>query len=347
MRDLRCMANWHHWHRRHCGGGIGVACKRCRTLKGSAAAGFGRALIGANPPGSCRPRLRAGPITRPVRAGVVLVGVCLVLAGCSAGEPVDQAATPPTDVTSLYEAVGNADAETVLVFAQGGPASELDANGFSLLTEDLNLDQLYVVNVHQAQTLDPDPFLTADIDFDAAKAADAESVQIASDVVAHFRASDKRVVVLGISFGASLVQDLLATQGNIADQYVIIVGRLDSPEAAWTPFSEGRATQFVGGTKIVEVPIERAGFGTGTPEGERNMARLVAGFDFKRYTELLAGVDLSNVIYGYGKTDDQVGRLSKKEIAFLDAAGAEVVSDPGGHVDAIFALTGPALADAL
>ncbi len=38
---------------------------------------------------------------------------------------------------------------------------------------------------------------------------------------------------------------------------VIIVGRLDSPEAAWRPFSEGRATEFIGGTKIVEVPIRR------------------------------------------------------------------------------------------
>ncbi len=204
-----------------------------------------------------------------------------------------------------------------------------------------------MVNVYQAQTLHPERFLTTDIDFDAAKAADDESVQTAADVVAHFRTSGKRVVVLGISFGAALVQDLLAIQGNVADQYVIIVGRLDSPDDAWKPFSEGRATEYVDGTEVIEVPIEQAGFGTGTPEAERNMARLIAGFDFKRYTELLADVDLSNVTFGYAETDEYVGRLTGKEVAFLDAAGATVVSDPGGHVDAIFALTGPALATAL
>lgn len=253
-----------------------------------------------------------------------------------------------TDVASLYESVGNPDAETVLVYAQGGPAPGLDSDGFSWLTDELDLDQLFVVNLHQAQTLDPERFLTADIDFDAAKAADDESVQIAADVVDHFRTSGKRVVVLGISFGASLVQDLLATRGNVADEYVMIVGRLDSPNEAWKPFSEGRTIEFIAdGTEVVEVSIEQSGFGTGTAAGERNMARLIAGFTFKRYTELLADVDLSNVTYGYGETDEYVGRLTENEVAFLDAAGAEVVSDPGGHVDAAFALTGPALAGAL
>ncbi len=251
------------------------------------------------------------------------------------------------DVASLYESAGNPDAETVVVFAQGGPNPRLDSNGFSLLTEGLDLDELFVVNVHQAQTLDPERFLAADIDFDAAKAADDESVQIAADVVDHFRTGGKRVVVLGISFGAALVQDLLATQGNVADAYVIIVGRLESPEEAWRPFSEGRTVEFIDGTEVVEVPIEQYGFGTGTAAGERNMARLVAGFDYNRYTDLLADVDLSNVTYGYAEMDEYVGRLTENEIAFLVTAGAEVVSDPGGHVDAIFALTGPALAGAL
>ena len=51
------------------------------------------------------------------------------------------------DVASLYESAGNPDAETVLVFAQGGPTTQLDSNGFSLLIDGLDLDELFVVNL--------------------------------------------------------------------------------------------------------------------------------------------------------------------------------------------------------
>jgi hypothetical protein len=45
---------------------------------------------------------------------------------------------------------------------------------------------------------------------------------------------------------------------------------------------------------------------------------------------------MSTVTYVYAEVDDQVGRLTETEIAFLEAGGATVISDPGGHVDAIF-----------
>ena len=89
------------------------------------------------------------------------------------------------------------------------------------------------------------------------------------------------------------------------------------------------------------------GYGTGTPEGERNMSRILAALMSKRYTELWADLDLSNVTFVYGDADEQVGRLTDDEIAFLEAGGATVLSAAGGHVDAIFAQTGPALETAL
>lgn len=250
-------------------------------------------------------------------------------------------------VASLYEAVGNRNADTVLVFAQGGPAPGLDSIGFGLLTEGLDLDAVYVLNVHQAQTLDPETFTMADIDFDAAIAADDESVRILGDIVTHFQSRNKRVVVLGISYGAFLVQDLLSKQGNLADAYVIVVGRLDVPEQAWRIFADGGAVEFIDGVDPTEVPIEAFGYGTGTPEGERNMSRLLAGVMANRYTQLWTDLDLANVIFVYGDADEQVGRLTDDEIRFLEAGGATVLRGSGGHVDAIFAQTGPALAIAL
>ena len=54
-----------------------------------------------------------------------------------------------------------------------------------------------------------------------------------------------------------------------------------------------------------------------------------------RYTRLLAGTDLSKVIYAYGTTDQAVGRLTGAEVAFLESRGAEVLAVEGGaRVDA-------------
>ena len=242
-------------------------------------------------------------------------------------------------LADTYEAFGNPAADTVVVNAQGGPLPELVTDE---LREIINVDQsdeLYVVNVHQAQTLSPSDYSKTDISFEQAKSADTESVEMLADVVEHFKAEGKKVYVLGISFGAFVVQDLLANQGNVADGYTIVVGRLDMPEAVWTEFSEGRTVGFSDGVNVIEVPIEEAGMGGENEIADRNMARLAAGLGHKRYTELLADVDLTNVAYIYGETDQQVGRLSAAEITFLTDKGATVEAHPGGHGEAIDALT--------
>ncbi len=61
------------------------------------------------------------------------------------------------------------------------------------------------------------------------------------------------------------------------------------------------------------------------------MDKLAADLDHKRYTDLLANIDLSNVIYIYGKMDKQVGRLSVAEQTFLESKGATVIVGEGDH----------------
>ena len=304
--------------------------------------------------------MRANPTHS--RGHIALVGMILAIAlvatACGGGDDTDSsasdadssAATPtapapteePTtapdsastrDLSDTYEAFGNPDADIVLVNTQGGPSTEFFIDDLRELTSiaGVDLDEVYVVNVHQVQTLDPDAYLNEDLDFETIKERDTESVQMLADVVNHFKADDREVYVLGISFGAFMAQDLLATHGVTADGYLIMVGRLDMPDEVWTEFAEGRTAGFVDGVDVIAVPIEDAGMGAGTEAGDRNMARLAAGLGHKRYTELLADTDLSTVRYVYGETDEQVGRLSAAEIAFLEAQGAEVISDPGGH----------------
>ncbi len=69
--------------------------------------------------------------------------------------------------------------------------------------------------------------------------------------------------------------------------------------------------------------------------GWRNMLTRTPVAGYVGCCMALAETDLSNVTYIYSETDEQVGRLTDTEISFLLAQGARVVSDPGGHEDAI------------
>ena len=50
-----------------------------------------------------------------------------------------------------------------------------------------------------------------------------------------------------------------------------------------------------------------------------------------RYTQRLAGTDLSRVLYVYGSEDMIVGRLTADEVSFLTSRGSRVIAVPGGH----------------
>ena len=105
------------------------------------------------------------------------------------------------------------------------------------------------------------------------------------------------VYVVGISFGAFMVQELLATQGNVAEGYLIANGRLDMAPAIWTVFAEGRTVEFVDGVEIEEPVTGRNGPDAETVAVGRNMARLASGLGHYRYSERLARVDMTNVVY--------------------------------------------------
>ena len=236
-------------------------------------------------------------------------------------------------------AVGNPNSDVVIVNAQGGPMPTLATKEFEGIFSTIDRDKFFLVNVHQAQTLAPNQFSERAISFDEAKAFDAETIQLLADVVNYFKNAGKRVYVVGLSFGAFVVQDLLATQGDIADGYLIVVGRLDMPAEVWQPFSEGQMVGFIDGVTIEPVSADGAGMGGDGEFTDSNMAKLAAGLGHKRYTDLLADVDLSNVVYVYGKTDEQVGRLLDAEVAFLEGKDVTVIVGDGDHGDTIVSFT--------
>jgi len=232
---------------------------------------------------------------------------------------------------------GRQSSNIVLIDAQGGPAPLLLSDMTKMIYRKyvrINLRKVFLVTVHQTQTLYSKLFQRIPITFEMAKYYDMKTTRMLKDAVVYFKAKGKKVYVIGISFGAFVVEQMLASYGNIADGYVLIVGRLNMPDEVWKAFAEGEFKGFQDGTTVIDLDgAQQAGMGgDGAPEVlVRNMAKLAAGFGYHRYIRLLKDIDLSNVVYVYGKQDEQVGALTKQEIDFLTMKNVTILTSKNRH----------------
>lgn len=236
------------------------------------------------------------------------------------------------EIKDLIYFKGNENAPVVLINTQGGPGTELGTGEIDEIFQIFNTTDLLAVNVHQTQTLNPSLFLEDDITFDQAINYDAESVEMLYKVVKYFKDQGRTVYVLGISFGAFMAQELIAKKGiDVADKYLIMVGRLDMDDVVWQALSEGRLGYFENGiTPIIEQEV-------GTDVTDRNLDKLAAGLGMNRYTQtLLTFEDLSKITYVYGKTDQAVGTLTDIEIEFLESKNVNIIAGSGDHDETIF-----------
>ena len=232
------------------------------------------------------------------------------------------------EIKDLIYFKGDENSSTVIINTQGGPIPELARTELDEILENVNTTNLLTVNVHQAQTLKPSLFTSNEITFNQAIDYDAESIETLYDVVKYFKDQGRTVYVLGISFGAFMTQELINKKGlNVADKYLIMVGRLDMNEVFWQGFSEGKTGGFINGISPV---LEEQ-----TDITDKNMSKLAAGLGQNRYTELFKTLDLSNITYVYGKTDQQVGKLTDSEVQFLQSKGANIIAGNGDHSDTI------------
>ncbi len=233
--------------------------------------------------------------------------------------------------TEYGKQYGNPDAQTVFLHSQGGPSPELEGlESYSPLWW-IDLKNSLVVDVHQMQTKQPEIFSTDVIEFQEAIEYDKQGTQLLAEVVETYKKAGKTVYVLGESFGAFVVTDLLASQGNIADGYIITAGRLNMEAEIWQEFAKGKGnTVVIENEELVEDTAQEADAGEEWTNEDINMDKLAAGLGHKRYTELLANTDLSNVVYVYGTKDESVGPLTQQEKDFLHKQGAHVVEITGG-----------------
>ena len=234
------------------------------------------------------------------------------------------------EIKKLIYYTGNKSASTILINTQGGPQVELATEEFDEILGIVNTRDLLMVNVHQAQTLNPEKFTKSDITFKEAIDYDAESIEILYKVIEYFKEQDKKIYVLGISFGAFMTQQLIVKKGlNVADKYLIMVGRLDMNEVFWKWHSEGKDGYFEDGIPMLDEEDDDDFEG-------RNMNRLAAGLGQNRYTQLLNKYeDLSKITYAYGKTDEAVGSLTEEELQFLKSKNVTVIAGEEGHEETV------------
>ena len=79
-------------------------------------------------------------------------------------------------------------------------------------------------------------------------------------------------------------------------------------------------------------PVPLPPFAVPITEREILELRIMGATGHDRYTERLAGTDLSRVFYVYGIEDMIVGRLTDDEVGFPTSHGSRVLPVQGGHV---------------
>ena len=262
-------------------------------------------------------------------SAIVLVSIAFISSCSKDDESV--AAHPFIEIKDDATFHGNFKSNIVVVNTQGGPVTRLEDDILKDIIQESKMNDALFVNVHQAQTKEPHLFTKTDITFEDAKKYDKSSVERLKKVVDYFKEKNKKVYVLGISFGAFMTQELIASYGiDVADGYLIMVGRLDIDEDTWKPFSQGKMTKYVydnNGDYTIELVTDELDV------EERNMNRLAAGLGFNRYKELLKISDLSKITYVYGTKDEQVGPLSVDETKFLEDRKAQIGKNDGANHD--------------
>ena len=236
------------------------------------------------------------------------------------GEPIDM----PYSIRTAGYFNGPDRADIVILNCQGGPFTELQNDQFNEWLGDIDTEDVLKINVHQTQTLNP---LIDGFDMtlqDYYEGINTNSVYTLYELTRYFKKVGREVYILGSSFGAFIVQELIAEKGLHADGYLLMAGRLDMNEEVWKGLAEGKNGHFEGGITPVLVDQDQV--------IDRNLSRLKAALVKYRFTDKLdIYEDLSKVTYVYGEQDEAVGRLTDAEIAFLKAKNVNVIKGTGNH----------------
>lgn len=266
-----------------------------------------------------------------MKSKIFLFGVFCILFSCSKENDPEKKVFPEItdEIKRLAYFSGNEKATLVIINAQGGPETELAEDFFEEILDFVDRSRVLLVNVHQGQTENPGTFLTEEISPDQAETFTRKTLENLEQVIEYFNEQDRTVYLMGASYGAYVLQEIIHRNGmNYADKFLIMVGRLHLEEAFVNALAEGRVPYYVNGDELNFLDVDDIEI--------INMGRLAVELLRNNYMERFQNLDLSKVTYIYGEEDEAVGRLSTQEIDFLNQKDATIIRSPLDHEDTLF-----------
>ncbi|MEO1436608.1 MAG: hypothetical protein AAFV80_13805 [Bacteroidota bacterium] len=245
----------------------------------------------------------------------------------------------PADTTLLFIGDGNLDLDTVFVIGEGGPKSRLsfESSGRVYWEYLQRQSNFYFAVIHQSSTLNQKIFTAPNFGEKEALHEAQIAAEILHRTIQYFKTRGKYVVVTGHSYSAFLIPNYLADYGNGADRYLLTGGRLDADSMQTalqfrginSGFDENGETLILPDLNAKPNRYRRARY----HQIRRNKEWIKYATGYRRFTQVLKDMDLSNLHFYYGLQDENVGRLRPYEIQFLETHGATVKAVESDHYD--------------
>jgi len=241
------------------------------------------------------------------------------------------------DTTQLWVASGDISKDTVILVGEGGPKFNLDfhSNGRVYWEYLPNNKNYYYAVVHQSSTYNKSILDATNFTLEDAEVEVDNTSEILYRAIKYFKDRGKYVIVFGHSYSAWVIPHYFSTRPSLADKYIITGGRLnaDSTQTAFqlkginTGFDEDGKTLLLPDAKEEPNPHRTDRYW----KIRKNKELLKYAIGKTRYTNELGGVDMSNLVYYFGRYDENVGALSEEEIGFLEDKGAKVIGVETNH----------------
>ncbi|MCT4586334.1 MAG: T9SS type A sorting domain-containing protein [Carboxylicivirga sp.] len=245
----------------------------------------------------------------------------------------DQQLINPNDLPDVADYIierNNVGADTVIIGLHGGPTSSPFSGNFDWFG--ISNPGISVVEMKKHHhMLDPnDVYFNKDLTIEDAIVHNDTTVAMVHKLVKHFNDQNKKVVLMGHSFGAFVVAEYMDDYGT-DDLYKIIPmsARLNMNPEVVEGFKNGIFATFINGIDVQMGSQPQ-------PEDWWGRMKLMAGLGYNRYVDSLQNVNMSNVMYVYATHDAAVGRLLPEEIELLENNGARVEEIGGGSHQSAF-----------